>query len=62
MPDTSRVACCGRILGHLLTDNSAETLAGHVIHDSLRAAEFATRHLIEAGHRRLLHRAGRSDG
>lgn len=36
--------------------------AGYVIHDSFRAAELATRHLIEAGHRRILHLAGRSDG
>ncbi|MGN6538980.1 MAG: LacI family DNA-binding transcriptional regulator [Mesorhizobium sp.] len=36
--------------------------AGYVVHDSFRAAEMATRHLIEAGHRRILHLAGRSDG
>lgn len=36
--------------------------AGYVVHDSFRAAEIATRHLIEAGHRRILHLAGRSEG
>jgi len=36
--------------------------AGYVVHDSFRAAEMATRYLIEAGHRRILHLAGRSDG
>ena len=36
--------------------------AGYVVHDSFRAAEMATRHLIEAGHRRILHLAGPSDG
>lgn len=35
---------------------------GYVVHDSFRAAEMATRHLIEAGHRRILHLAGRSEG
>lgn len=36
--------------------------AGYVVHDSFRAAEMATRHLIDAGHRRILHLAGSSDG
>lgn len=36
--------------------------AGYVVHDSFRAAEMATRYLIDMGHRRILHLAGRSDG
>ncbi len=36
--------------------------AGYVVHDSFRAAELATLHLIGAGHRRILHLAGSSDG
>lgn len=36
--------------------------AGYVVHDSFHAAERATRYLIEAGHRRILHLAGSSAG
>lgn len=36
--------------------------AGYVVHDSFSAAKLATNHLIEAGHRRILHLAGSSDG
>lgn len=36
--------------------------AGYVVHDSFRAALLATRYLIAAGHKRILHLAGRIDG
>ncbi|MBX3598307.1 MAG: LacI family DNA-binding transcriptional regulator [Rhizobiaceae bacterium] len=36
--------------------------AGYVVHDSRGAAYKATRYLIEAGHRRIIHLAGRLDG
>lgn len=35
---------------------------GYVVHNSFRAAELATHRLLAAGHSRILHLAGRSDG
>ena len=46
----------------VMINRRAVNETGYVVHDSFRAAEMATRHLIEAGHRRILHLAGRSDG
>lgn len=46
----------------IMINRRAVSGTGYVVHDSFRAAETATRHLIEVGHRRILHLAGSDEG
>ena len=55
-------ALAGLPLPVMMINRRAVNGAGYVVHDSFRAAEMAPRHLMGAGHRHILHLAGRSDG
>lgn len=46
----------------VMVNRRVEGIGGAIIHDSYRAARMATDHLLDLGHRRIAHLAGRAGG